>query len=99
MLYDKKGACEPHFSPDGKRIVYETETRIRTINADGTGNRLITYFGGVQRYARWSPDGKNLVYCQGASEKGPWELYVISSVGGRPRQLTRDASDMYPSWR
>ena len=28
--------------------------------AAGTANRLITYFGGVQRYARYSPDGKYL---------------------------------------
>ena len=98
-LYDKRGACEPHFSPDGKRIVYETETRICTISPDGTHNRLVTHFGGVQRYARWSPDGKYLVYCQGASENGPWELYIIPSGGGTPRQLTRDESDIQPDWR
>src|ERR1051326_3621190 len=75
-VYDQQGACEPHWSPDGKRIVYETETHICTINPDGTKNRVITYFGGVQRYARYSPDGRSLVFCQGASEQGPWELYI-----------------------
>ena len=38
-VYDKKGACEPHFSPDGKRLVYETETNICTIDPDGKKNR------------------------------------------------------------
>ena len=57
-VYDKQGACEPHWSPDGARLVYETETHICTINPDGTKNRPVTYFGGVQRYARFSPDGK-----------------------------------------
>jgi Tol biopolymer transport system component len=98
-VYDKQGACEPHWSPDGTRIVYETETHICTIGPDGTKNRVITYFGGVQRYARFSPDGKSLVFCQGASEQGPWELYVIPSVGGTPRKLTEGGSDMYPDWR
>jgi Tol biopolymer transport system component len=98
-VYDKEGACEAHWSPDGKLLVYETETHICTIQPDGTENRLITYYGGVQRYARWSPDGKNLVFCQGASEKGPWELYVVPSRGGNPARLTQGASDMYADWR
>jgi Tol biopolymer transport system component len=98
-VYDKQGACEPHWSPDGSRIVYETETHICTINPDGTKNRLVTYFGGVQRYARYSPDGKQLVFCQGVSEAGPWELYVIPAAGGTPEKLTEGGSDMYPDWK
>lgn len=98
-VYDKQGACEPHWSPDGTRLVYETETHICTINPDGTKNRTITYFGGVQRYGRYSPDGKQVVFCQGVSEQGPWELYVIPSAGGTPQKLTAGGSDMYPDWR
>jgi TolB protein len=98
-VYDKQGACEPHWSPDGARLVYETETHICTINPDGTKNRVITPFGGVQRYARYNPDGKFLVFCQGASEQGPWELYVIPSAGGTPCKVTEGGSDMYPDWR
>jgi TolB protein len=97
-VYDKQGACEPHWSPDGTRIVYETETHICTINPDGTKNRVITYFGGVQRYARYSPDGKLLVFCQGVSEQGPWELYVIPATGGTPEKLVEGSSNMYPDW-
>jgi Tol biopolymer transport system component len=98
-VYDKQGACEPHWSPDGTRIVYETETHICTINPDGTKNRPVTYFGGVQRYARYSPDGKTLVFCQGVSEQGPWELYLIPAGGGTPQKLTEGGSDMYPDWK
>lgn len=97
-VYDKKGACEPHWSPDGKLLVYETETNICTIRPDGTKNRPVTWFGGVQRYARFSPDGKHIVFCQGASERGPWELYIIPAGGGTPRKLTEGSSDMYPDW-
>jgi TolB protein len=98
-VYDNQGACEPHWSPDGTRLVYETETHICTINPDGTKNRVITPFGGVQRYARYSPDGKFLVFCQGVSEQGPWELYLIPATGGTPSKLTEDGSDMYPDWK
>ena len=98
-LYDRRPACEPHWSPDGARLVYETETNICTIGADGKKNRAVTYFGGVQRYGRFSPDGKSIVYCQGPSERGPWELFIIPSQGGPPRQLTEGASDMNPDWK
>ena len=98
-VYDKKGACEPHWSADGKRLVYETETHICTIDPDGKKNRPVTYFGGVQRYGRFSPDGKSIVYCQGATERGPWELYVIPAQGGTPLKLTDGGSDMNPDWR
>jgi Tol biopolymer transport system component len=99
VLYDKQGACKPAWAPDGKRLVYETETHIATIDPDGKKNRLVTYFGGVQRYGRFSPDGKSIVYCQGASERGPWELYIIPAQGGTPQKLTEDGSDMTPDWK
>jgi len=98
-IYDKKGACEPHWSPDGKLLVYETETHVATIAPDGSQNRPVTWFGGVQRYGRFSPDGKRIVFCQGASERGPWELYLIPSEGGTPTKLTDGGSDMNPDWR
>jgi len=98
-VYDKKGACEPHFTPDGALIVYETETNICTVQPDGQKNRMITFQAGVQRYGRSSPDGQHIVYCQGVSEKGPWELYVVSIKGGHPVKLTNDGSDMTPDWK
>jgi len=98
-VYDKQGACEPHWAPDGARLVYETETHICTVNPDGTKNRVITYFGGVQRYARYSPDGKLLVFCQGVSEQGPWELYIIPATGGTPEKLVEGSSNVYPDWK
>ena len=64
-LYDKEGACEPHWNADGSVIIYETETHVATIQPDGRKNRLVTTFGGVQRYGRFSPDGKTVVFCQG----------------------------------
>jgi Tol biopolymer transport system component len=98
-IYDRKPACEPHWAPDGKRLVYETETAICTIQPDGKKNRPVTFFGGVQRYGRYSPDGQWIVYCQGASERGPWELYLIAAQGGEPIQLTTAGSDLNPDWR
>jgi dipeptidyl aminopeptidase/acylaminoacyl peptidase len=98
-VYDKQGACEPHWSADGKTIVYETTTHICTIKPDGSDNQLVTYFGGVQRYGRYSPDGAEIIFCQGASEKGPLQIYTVPAEGGSPTKLTDGSSDMYPDWR
>jgi Tol biopolymer transport system component len=98
-VYNRKGACEPHWSPDGTRLVYETETQICTIQPDGKKNQVVTFFGGVQRYGRYSPDGKWIVFCQGSSERGPWELYKIPVAGGTPVRITEAGSDMFPDWR
>jgi Tol biopolymer transport system component len=98
-VYDQQGACEPHWSPDGRRLVYETEAHISTISPDGAASRMVTTFGGVQRYGRFSPDGKTIVFCQGASERGPWELYTIPAAGGAPTKVTEDGSDMNPDWK
>jgi len=98
-VFGEQGACQPHWSPDGAKIVYETETNLCTINPDGTHNRTVTYYGGVQRLARWSPDGSRLVFCQAASPDGPWELYTVPAQGGEPTRLTEGGSDMYPDWK
>jgi len=98
-VYDKKPACEPHFSPDGKEIVFETETHVWAVRPDGTGPRMITYYGGLQRYPRFSPDGRSVIFCQGASTRGPWEIYVVGAAGGSPKKLTDGGSDMYPHWK
>ena len=98
-VFGEQGACEPHWSPDSRTLVYETETHICAIGADRKRNRTITPFGGVQRYGRFSPDGKSIIFCQGATERGPWELYVIPAQGGTPTKLTDEGSDMNPDWR
>lgn len=98
-VYDRKGACEPRWSPDGKRLVYETETHVAAVNPDGKKNRLVTWFGGVQRYPQWSPDGKSIVFCQAASEQGPWELYRMTVPGSTPVKITEGGSDMNPDWK
>lgn len=98
-LYDAQGACEPHWSLRGDSLVYETESHLCTINPDGTRNRPLTYYGGVQRYGRFSPDGSRIIFCQAAAPEGPWELYIVSAGGGAPTKLTEGGSDMQPDWR
>ena len=46
-----------------------------------------------------SPDGKSIIFCQGATERGPWELYLVPAAGGKAMRLTEEGSDMTADWK
>ena len=56
----------PQFSPDGSKIVFQYTDRtgypqIRIMNADGTGESILTENGG---FPRFSPDGNTIIYSE-----------------------------------
>lgn len=79
-------AYEPEWSSSGL-IAFTRKTSAKQadlflIAPDGTGERRLTYRGGVD--PDWSPDGRRLVYERAG------RLYVIAHAGGKPRRLTRN---------
>ncbi len=66
-------SLDPDWSPDGTRIVYcearivedEGIFRVMIMNADGSGRRALTSFGGVNEInPKWMPDGQSIVFEQ-----------------------------------
>ncbi len=62
---------DPDWSPDGSQIVYSqaritgdtAQYRLVVINADGSGRRPLTAFGGVDEFnPKWMPDGETIVF-------------------------------------
>lgn len=73
---------EPHWSPDGSRLLYIAGTQNRavyTIAVDGTG---IAYVA-EGNFAFWSPDGERIVF---SSSEG--DLYTIGADGNDLQRLT-----------
>ena len=79
----------PSWSPDGHRILYAGAGGLRTINPDGTGDRLLlqhqkyqdefglSFFG-----ASWAPDGRRLVVTSlgATSADGLWIIDLDTQV-------------------
>ncbi len=92
----------PQFSPDGKRIAFESDRsgadEIWVANSDGSNPMQLTNFGRHSGSPRWSPDGQWIAF-DSYTVSGRWTVWIISSGGGTPRRLTEsDGSSKIPSF-
>jgi Tol biopolymer transport system component/DNA-binding winged helix-turn-helix (wHTH) protein len=92
----------PHFSPDGKRIVFESwrsgYMEIRACDSDGQNCAQLTSLRGVAGAARWSPDGRYIAFEFRPEEHS--EIYLLKVDGSMVRLLTTfpGANNGGPNW-
>jgi TolB protein len=91
----------PHWSPDGKQIVYASSLTepgnnfdVFTMNADGTGRKNLTPGPGRDFIPLWSPNGK-IVFS--SDDDGEYDLYVMDADGGPVTKLFEDPHSDHPS--
>ncbi len=98
----------PHFSPDGRRIVYAStksgSSQIWIMNADGSGQTQVTRGFGAQfpdaNAPKWSPDGSKIAFWSGF-ETQYGEVWTMRADGTDARQLTDQPgtiSSDNPAW-
>jgi serine/threonine protein kinase len=77
-------------SPDGTRFVMRlirrTQDDIVTVSRDGSDWRDVTNDAPFDRYVRWSPDGKQLVFT--SDRNGGSEVWTCNPDGTNLRQIT-----------
>jgi len=91
-----------HFSPDGKRIVFESDrlgyADIWACDSDGSNCQQLTSLHGVAGAPSWSPDGRYIAFEFRPKEHS--EVYLVEVNGGLPRLLATlpGADNGGPSW-
>lgn len=90
LTFDNNFDNYPKYSPDGANIVFESNSNIWTMNAEGTNKKQITSSGGMQ--PDWSPDGLHIVYVGWTEKKyDPLHngtLYILKADGSNKSQLS-----------
>jgi tricorn protease-like protein len=103
LLRSEKGFnWRPHFSPDGKRVVFESNglgySDLWTCDRDGSNCGPITSLRGTAGAARWSPDGRfiafelHLLTCSGESPLLVHPGNSLASSARAPREFVPEAS-------
>jgi len=101
-------AVYPSWTHDGKQITFgapddNEQIQVTQVNADGTGDTVLTHGPQPHSYAAWSPDGQFLAYVSDPGEEAG-DLCVYDVLAGEHRvvlkgevfqELFRDAR---PSW-
>lgn len=92
----------PDLSPDQKQFVMrlpgQTQEDIVVVNREGTNWRELTDDKFFDRYPRWSPDGKKVVFTSDRS--GTYEIWTIDTDGTNLRQITFEGTPgtSFPIW-
>jgi len=85
----------PAWSPDGSKIAYNTGGDIWVMNADGSGQRLVTTTPGELYGVAWSPDGTQLVFSNAD------RLAVVNTDGSGRKWVSGASSGVWgfsPAW-
>jgi Tol biopolymer transport system component len=86
-------------SPDGRWLALGTAGPFEDlfiIRTDGTGLRQITSDAAVDRFPRWSPDGRRIAFQ--SNRRGSWEVWAINTDGSGLTALTEKLMGHRPVW-
>ncbi|HEX2644369.1 MAG TPA: protein kinase [Thermoanaerobaculia bacterium] len=87
------------FSPDDREIVFDTsgvQEDLSVLQADGK-RRQLTDDPAKDRFPRWSPDGKRILFYTDRTPKRQYEAWTIRPDGSDLQPVARAAGPLYAS--
>ncbi|MCB0121828.1 MAG: PD40 domain-containing protein [Caldilineaceae bacterium] len=97
-LYQLQTLTECEISPDGQWVLFcvgrvdrKTEKKYSSlwlVNTDNGEMRQFTTGEQNDNHARWSPDGRTIVFLSNRADEKQPQLYLINFAGGEARKLT-----------
>jgi TolB protein len=92
-------ATNPQWSPDGQWIVFDANSELMLMHANGCCGQNLTQNQANDSVPQWSPDGEWIVFQSSPVVGGDWEIYRMYPDGSERQNLTRDPMlDSYPQW-
>jgi len=95
----EKNVEDFELSPKGERALFVARGDVFTVPIENGPTRNLTDSSNAHdRWARWSPDGKQIAFISDRS--GDDEVYLVDQAGGALQQLTKDGEGMRyaPEW-
>jgi Tol biopolymer transport system component/DNA-binding winged helix-turn-helix (wHTH) protein len=102
LLSEAGNKMRPHFSPDGRRIAFESDRlgywEIWACDANGSNCGQLTSLHIIAGAAQWSPDGRYIAFEFHPHEQS--EIYLLDVATGQARLLPTNPGfdNLAPSW-
>jgi TolB protein len=101
LTYSHTLSLAPDWSPDGKRIAYQSYEKdtpgVFLVGRDGTDKARIPLGTQLNASPSFSPDGRTIAFC--GSVKGNPEIFTVQLDGSGLKRLTENvAIDSTPRW-